>query len=1056
MYGNEQPDKLSDELFLNPPARYRGAPFWAWNCVIRKEDLTKQIGYFNEMGMGGFHMHCRTGMSTRYLGEEFMEYVRHCNETAKEKNMLCWLYDEDRYASGYGGGFVTREISNRERYLVFSPVRYEEGYCDTREEFEAEIARGGNPRGYFIEAYGVLLEDGYLKEYERLGENAKGSRKDTWWVYLELSDTSSWWNNQTYVNTLNKAAIDRFIEVTHESYYRELGEDFGKSIPAIFTDEPQFAPKEALSLSEERRRVTLPFTDDFAQSFYNQYHSDILDHLPELVWELPVPQISLTRYRYHDHLTDRFVEAYARNIGSWCEDHNIALTGHMKGEENLHTQTIYVGEVMRSLRHFQLPGLDVLCDQRDYAMAKQTQSIVHQYGRHGAMSELYGVTNWNFDFKGHKMSGDWQAALGVAVRVHHLAWMTMRGEAKRDYPASINYQSPWYKKYHLIEDHFARVNTALTRGTPRVRIGVLHPIESYWLHFGPYDKTYIDRNSLENNYKNIVDWLLFGQLDFDFISEALMEEQAGEQKECIITEDGRPYWKAGLMKYEVLIVPGCHTLRSNTAALLERFTQAGGRVIMLGDLFYCVDGMVSHRSKKLAERCTLLPFEKTSLLRELENVREINVLSEDGGRAENIIYQMREDGSSRWIFLAHGYESIKDDFNSMVNSENYRYMEKLLLQLKGSWKVTEYDTMTGGKKPIAVNRRQGMTRFSYELSVHGSLLLHLEPAAEEESPVTEEVSGKPAREISRVIKLSRPCRVSFEEPNVFLLDRARYRINEEEWQEEEDLLKLDNLCRSRLGYPPKEEAGAQPWTYMEEDAKPDLLSLSFIIESEICTEAELALESWEGIGIYVNQEKVEKPEVTGWYVDEAIQTLKLPGLREGSNEIMLQIPYGKTSNIEACYLLGEFGVSVAGQYKKITKAAKSIVYGDLTRQGMPFYGGNVIYHSKLRSAGEEAAIKAQYFSSPLLEVYVDGESRGCIAFAPYLLELGYLPEGEHDIRIVAYGNRYPTFGQLHNCDKRYSWFGSCSWRTSGDRWSDEYQIKASGILCTPDIILYRR
>lgn len=36
-----------------------------------------------------------------------------------------------------------------------------------------------------------------------------------------------------------------------------------------------------------------------------------------------------------------------------------------------------------------------------------------------------------------------------------------------------------------LEDHFARVNTAMTRGKAAVRVGVIHPIESYWLHWGP-------------------------------------------------------------------------------------------------------------------------------------------------------------------------------------------------------------------------------------------------------------------------------------------------------------------------------------------------------------------------------------------------------------------------------------------------------------------------------------------------------------------------------------------------------------------------------------------
>ena len=96
---------------------------------------------------------------------------------------------------------------------------------------------------------------------------------------------------------------------------------------------------------------------------------------------------------------------------------------------------------------------------KQFLSAKQCQSAVHQYGREAMLAELYGVTNWDFDFRGHKFQGDWLAALGVTVRVPHLSWVSMAGEAKRDYPASISYQSPWHTEYRYIEDHFARLNT---------------------------------------------------------------------------------------------------------------------------------------------------------------------------------------------------------------------------------------------------------------------------------------------------------------------------------------------------------------------------------------------------------------------------------------------------------------------------------------------------------------------------------------------------------------------------------------------------------------------
>ena len=41
----------------------------------------------------------------------------------------------------------------------------------------------------------------------------------------------------------------------------------------------------------------------------------------------------------------------------------------------------------------------------------------------------------------------------------------------------------------MVEDHFARLNTALTRGRPDVRVAVVHPVESYWLYCGPAEQT---------------------------------------------------------------------------------------------------------------------------------------------------------------------------------------------------------------------------------------------------------------------------------------------------------------------------------------------------------------------------------------------------------------------------------------------------------------------------------------------------------------------------------------------------------------------------------------
>ena len=1042
MYLEHRTEKMREEDFRNPPARFRGTPFWAWNCTLKKENLRKQIGYFKEMGMGGFHMHCRTGMNTEYLGDEFMDMVSDCNETAKQKDMLCWLYDEDRYASGFGGGYVTKDIQYRERYLLFTPSRLD-GYEKDRETFQRKCRQGEEPKGYFVMAYRVRLTMGYLEEYVAEQEESIrcGDGETIWYAYLTVDEKSSWWNNQTYVNTLDKPALDRFIHITHERYYEKVGADFGKSIPAIFTDEPQFAEMENLNFAEEKKPVRLPFTDDFDESFQTAYGASLLEHLPEVIWEKGKDTAATFRYQYINHLTDRFVEAYAANVGSWCENHNLALTGHMKGEETLRSQTVFTGETMRSLRHFHLPGHDVLSDQRDYPTAKMAQSVSRQFGRFGALSETYGVTNWDFDFRGHKMSGDWQAALGIAVRVHHVSWLSMEGEAKRDYPASINYQSPWYKEYPLIENYFGRVNAALTSGRPQVKVGVIHPVESFWMTFGPYDQTYEKQEALENQYRDLCGWLTFGQMDFDYISEALLEEETN----CAFDSQG---FCMGEMRYQVILVPGCITLRESTVDRLLAFAGSGGRVVILGEAPVCMDGVFSEKVRELAGKCEVLTFEKGAVLKCLEPWRDVDVLLDSGGRADNLVYQMRQDEDGRWLFLAHGYEKVRDTFWSMVDCEDYPYVENIHLRIQGEYDLTVYDAMTGETEKLQCTHRNGQTRAEWRLGVHDSLLIRLTPAAERQQGSGNAVE---IRKPSSRIRLTQPFEVIREEPNVLLLDKAEYRIDREPWQPEEDILKLDNICRRRFGYPPKEEAGAQPWTVKDEKGFPNVLSLRFAVDSLTDTWASLALESRDKTEIYVNGSLVEE-ESSGWFTDEAIEVVKIPPLRRGSNTIELRMPYGEKANVESCYLLGDFGVEVFGKEKRIIPAPEKVVFGDLTRQGMPFYGGNLTYRCKFTAPGGHMRLRAQYFSGPLLVAAVDGKRTGSIAFAPYEVDLGDLEAGEHLLEITAFGNRYHTFGQLHNCDRNYSWFASCSWRTKNDRWSDEYMLKELGILVTPELI----
>ena len=565
LYKKNKGKTLDMDLFKNPTSEYRGTPFWSWNCVLDKDMLMRQIEYLKEMGFGGFHMHSRAGMATEYLGEEFMELVRACRDKAKEENMLAWLYDEDRWPSGFAGGLVTKTKKFRKKFIVLS---------ENKVDFVSKEQGTEEALPYLVKVFDIILNtDGTLKSYKTIGENdeAEGIKR---YAYVKATDPTGRFNNQGYVDTLSGEAIQEFIDITYVAYKKSVGDSFGDIVPAIFTDEPQFESKHCLTFAHSHEDISLPWTTDLNDTFYKTYGYSIEEKFPELVWDLPHGKVSKARYHYHDHICERFTVSFADKCGKWCDENGIALTGHVMAEHTLSSQTRYLGETMRTYREFGIPGIDMLCDCVELSTAKQTQSAVHQYGREAMLSELYGVTNWDFDFRGHKFQGDWQAALGVTVRVPHLSWVSMKGSAKRDYPASINYQSPWYKEYSYVEDHFARLNTVLTRGKPVVKVGVIHPIESFWLHWGPSDTGSDIRDKMENNFSNIIKWLLTGMVDFDFISESLLPSQCGAITDTL---------SVGAMNYTTIVVPGCETLRRTTFEILKKFKEKGGKILFAGE-----------------------------------------------------------------------------------------------------------------------------------------------------------------------------------------------------------------------------------------------------------------------------------------------------------------------------------------------------------------------------------------------------------------------------------------------------------------------------------------
>lgn len=1028
---------FDEKEFVTPGKEYRGIPFWSWNCKVTKEKIDKQLDVFCRMGFGGVDIHPRVGLDIEYLGDEYMELVEYTIQGCKKRGLKCWLYDDDRYPSGAADGFATKDVRYRDRGLFLTCVP-QDGYCKNRDEFEKLAGSSNvNKKGYFAAAYALKFADGILKEYKRFDSMEEvdvmffGSNTRIRYAYVRLAAESDAFEGQTYIDTLNQKAMDEFIRITHERYYQKCGNEFGNGAQAIFTDEPRIGKQAQIESASSNENFEIPYSEAFENFAYGKYHFSMLDVVPELVWDLPDNGSFKSRYVYRDALAECFTEAYMDNICAWCRQHNILMTGHILSETPLIGQATTAGDGMRSYRNMDIPGVDMLCNMYEYVTVKQAASVSKQQGRQDMMSELYGVTNWDCTFKTYKQQGDWQTALGVTIRVPHLSFMSMAGEAKRDWPASIFSQSPWFEEYPYIEDYFARIHYALKSGIPVTHVAILHPVESIWLHMGQADKNTLAVERIQEDFANITNTVLLGTIDADFISESLLPKQCGE-----ITEE----LQVGKMKYTTIIVPSMYTIRGTTVEILKKFRKAGGRVIFGGVIPEYVDAKKSGEPEIFAAKCEKYDFSNEEIGNLLQNKdifekeREIKV-TVDGKMSDNILYQLRCDDEGEWLFLCNARDLDSDEKCYDIEIRNERT-------------VTEYDAINGNVKKAEYCNRNGKTYLSWLAAGQDSILFRLDKADGNIADGMQHGDSSDRKYLPET-EVCHPDTVRMAEKNMLLLDYLRYSVDNGKMSERMETLKADRAIRTELGFQQREEHMRQPWATDEGISHNLKLYYEFYSETEI--DAELAFEKPCGCQVIFNGVPIDST-VAGYYVDEDIRVIKLPGIKSGRNELVLELQFNQKTNIENMYLLGEFDVDIVDRKPVLKAHVDKLQFGDITGLGMPFYTGNIDYTFKVQvSCDGEYYIRIPEFSAPLLAVFADGVKTDLIAYKPHRGKLGQLAKGEHTVTVRMYGNRYNGFGMLHNANPDFMWKGPKAYRTEGTEWTDAYMLHTVGIISKPII-----
>jgi len=928
--------KKEIEKIFNSSAQSRAKPFWSLNGKLEKEELFRQIDVMNEMGFGGAFLHSRTGLETEYMSEEWLSLMEACVDKLASLGMEAWLYDEDRWPSGTCGGLVTKRKSNRLKSIICEEI----------------LPENYKKPSHLIALFSARITDGTVWEYKRINSVAELSPNCTLlvfsWIYME---PMAFYNGYTYIDTLNKSAVKEFLNLTHEKYKRKMGVRFGNDVKGIFQDEVNRGPLlNGFVVGDEKRLLRIPYTYKLFDTFKRLKTYDLRDFLPLLYYKNGEENFSYVMYDYTQVVMKMLLENFAKPYYGWCRENNLKSTGHVLHEDSLACQTTMMGSVMQYYEYMDYPGIDNLgtCNYR-YEVPKLASSVTKQFGKGHTLSELYGCSGWQMKLDDYKHDGDWQAFMGINFRCPHLAWYTMKGEAKRDCPASIMSQSAWYKDYRKIEDYFSTLNLCLNVGEDMVENLIINPIESSWglsrlgayvNIFGVSDETYQD---LESKYCLLFEGLQKRGVDADFGDEEHIAKYGR-------VEDGLFY--IGRKGYKRVVVSNLLTIRKTTLNLLNKFVGNGGEVVFIARYPVYLDGR--RCNEQLFKDYKILPFDIDLIAKTVKETEyPISIVPSNG-----IFVRKRKTASGMIIALLN---SSKNECKSVS------------IGLPTDKNIGRIDVRSRQVKHVefSKNERGGIVNYAF---APGEELVLFE---------TDDVILPTIIPNGRTVEISvDKFKYDLSEDNFLVLDRVCL-FDGEKWDESDFILSKDFYLRQKHGIELRFGEMIQPW--FKEKFTPEKwrkphgkykIEYSFTLLEEVYEPIYIMMEDADKFIVELNGNLIETDCGIESNIDVCFKKylLNKQYLKIGGNVITLSFDFSDSTNLEAIYLCGKFAVTKDG--KGVFTLPKELPIGDITEYGLPFYSGELTYYLPV----ENGEYRVEFNRIDAATVRVEGEP---LAFSPY-------------------------------------------------------------------------
>lgn len=1015
--------------WTDPDAQYRVSPFFILNddhsTDSARDRIRQMLEQFKELGYGGIYLHSREGLTTEYLSEQWFDLIEFCHTQAAKIGIKVYLYDENGYPSGFGGGHVAATHPEAcVQYLAYRVLRdlpdpmsgetiLSGHYIDTIEPLNIGKRLAENQLALWLQDQHPSLK------VESVGEESIVV------FYTKNMPPLPWFGDMPYVSLTDPLVTQTFIKTTHEKYAERFEKHFGKSIGAIFTDEPHL-----YTAGSGPSKNALHISPYIFSEFFAQHNYDLKDHLAELFFDYS--DYKKVRFDYYETLHNLWLNNWAKPLEQWCKKKNIPLTGHYL-EHDWPIPYVTPGHV-HLLAHLDWPGTDMLfCNilegekpgwfttqdaqpkgkEPHFTMyLKQCSSVCNQLQKQKNICECWGAGGNDSKPADYKRIGDWLVVNGVNMLIPHMSMTTIRGSRKMDHPQFFSDQSSWFSYIKPLNDYFARLCMLTSKGTVKNNILVLDPLTTGYTiakRSQSNDKVF---KSMDDSFCSLVDIMTDSLMDFDIGDEYVMEEFGDVTQNML---------NIGNQSYNTIVWPAMmQNVRHQTVAILDAFLQAGGNILSLEKNRILVDGRNSNLISELQEDFSKQweYVDSTTQLIEILSQKHPPSLELLSNKQISGIYHLRKilENGSRVHMLVNSSDTPKT-LRATTQGQHILYLNTL----NGTEETIPYTTDVSSKCvhfDINIESLESKIYYVSDLPVEYRNL----PADDSRKIYSLKQTALPV-EIKEITRLSDNrlvldvCDLQVRGANKISDIRVQF-ANQYIWQKQgfaNNQWFRHNQYRKQI----IDRNDFDAYSGFISEFKFNIETLSDL------SSLKLAVECPELYKIAVNGQEIVFNRTKTW-LDPSIKIASVGDFaKSGLNMVsIVSQRFDVRMELDQIYLLGNFSLKPTDSGFCLCNPSK-LELGSWRLQGMPFYDAAVDYKLApftIPKRAEKIVIELGEFNCSIVEVFINGTSQGIIGWYPYKMDITQvvknIESNECDIKLRVVGTPKNLLGPFHDPNKQ--------------------------------------